>query len=89
MTTVDLAAFDPLISALREAGWHGQADQLEEAVQKTAYRTSSEIVREISVAVKAAAHAAGEHPPNHLDEALRMATQEIVKIWREFKLSGK
>ena len=89
MTTVDLAAFDQLISTLRESGYDGSADQLDEAVHRTAYTTSSEMIGEISISVKAAAHTAGEHPPQDLENALQAARHEIIKVWPEFKLSGE
>lgn len=82
--SVDLGAFDRLTTALRRAGLDVDADQLDEAVHRTAYTTSTEMIGEIGLAVRAAVRSADRVASKELAAAVKAAQVEVQKVWADF-----
>jgi len=82
--SLDFGAFDRLTTELRRAGLGVDADQLDEAVHRTAYTTSNEMIGEIGLAVRAAVRSAERIASSELVAAIQAAQIEVQKAWPDF-----
>ena len=73
MTAADLAKVDALIAVLGRLGFDTAAKQLNEALHETAYASSSEMLGEVALAVRAAGHLVGGSTTKQVNDALREA----------------
>lgn len=85
MTTLDLDAVEHLISALKHGGFEAEAEQLDEAVHRTTYDTSEDMLNEVALAVRTVVHHVGEAVPEDLRQALWKAQNELWKALPGFR----
>ena len=68
------------VERLRASGWPGEADELD-AVTRSAYTTSSEMLGEIGRAILRVERRLGPSLPDEVAELLRRCLVEIRKVW--------
>jgi len=68
------------VERLRASGWPAEAEELD-AVARSAYTTSSEMLGEIGRAILRVERGLGPALPDEVDELLRRCLVEIRTVW--------
>jgi hypothetical protein len=82
---VDLGALDRVVDALRQRGFERDADQLDEALHRTGYPNSTDMVLELTVALRASYRRA-RHQDSDLEKSFRRAARELRKFRSDYEL---
>lgn len=82
---VDLAALDRVVGGLRERGFIREADQLDEALHRTAYPNTTDMLLEIAVALRASYRRA-RYGDAALERDFHQAARELRKARGDYEL---